>query len=81
MSWLIKNVVFKWIGINIVGARKFSKHLQSSKFSKTNGQQIVFGPCPNLELVPNELLRNFQRTKNLDRGSSSGQEMIAFFTA
>jgi hypothetical protein len=50
----------------IVGARKFSENVQSlaSKMSKTNGQQFFFDPCPNLELVPNELSRNFRRTKN-----------------
>jgi hypothetical protein len=55
--------VFKQIGIKIEGARKFSKHLQSSKMSKTDGKQFFFDQCPNLEMVPNELLRHFQRTK------------------
>jgi hypothetical protein len=59
----IENVVFKWIGIFIVGARKFSEHLQSSKISETNGQQFVFDRCPNLELVPKELLKNSRKSK------------------
>ena len=75
----IENVALSRIGVVIVGARKFSENLQSSKISKTNDQQFFFDPCPNLELVPNELSRNFRRTKNWD--TSSGQAMIAFFTA
>jgi hypothetical protein len=53
-----------------------STYTESSKISKTDGQQFfsVFS-LKN----PNELLRDFQRTKNWDTGS--GQEMIAFFTA
>jgi hypothetical protein len=34
-------------------------------------------PRPKLELVSNELSRDFERTKNSD--TDSGQEMIAFF--
>jgi hypothetical protein len=64
---------------NYSWTQKFSLHLQSSKIFKTNGQQFFFNQCPNLELVPNELSEDFQRTENWDTGS--GQEMIAFFTA
>jgi hypothetical protein len=35
--------------------------------SKTNGQHFFSSepnPIPNLELVPNELLRDFERTEN-----------------
>jgi hypothetical protein len=73
----IENVALSRIGVVIVGARKFSEHLQSSKMPKTNGQHFFFDQCPNLELVPNELSRDFQRIKSWDTGS--GQEMIAFF--
>jgi hypothetical protein len=75
----IENVELSRIGVVIVRARKFSKHLQSSKMPKTNGQHIFFDQYPNLELVLNELSRDFQRTKNWNTGS--GQAMIAFFIA
>jgi hypothetical protein len=75
----IENVELSRIGVVIVGARKFSEHLQSSKMPKTNSQHFFFDQCSNLELVPNELLKDFQRIKNWDTGS--GQAMIAFFIA
>ena len=73
----IENVELSRTGVVIVGARKFSEHLQSSKMPKTNGQHIFFDPCPNLELVPNELSRDLRGSKTEIQGS--GQEMIAFF--
>ena len=73
----IENVALSRIGVVIVGARKFSGHLQSSKMPKTNGQHIFFNQCPNLELVPDEPSSEFQRTKNWDTGS--GQAMMTFF--
>ncbi len=50
--------------------------------SKTNGQQkdsSEHNPSPNLELVPNELSRDFEGTENWD--TCSGQEMIAIVLA
>ena len=73
----IENFALSRIGVVIVGARKFSEHLQSSKMPKTNGQHIFFDLCPNLELVPNELSRDLRGSKTEIQGS--GQEMIAFF--
>jgi hypothetical protein len=40
VNYLNQNVVLSRIGVIIVGARKFSKHLQSSKMPKTNDQHI-----------------------------------------
>jgi hypothetical protein len=59
----IESAAFKQIGIKLEGARKFSKHFQSSKMSKTNGKQFFLDQCPNLEMASSELLRHFQRTK------------------
>jgi hypothetical protein len=49
---------------------EISQHLQSTKMSKTNGQQMTQpnqnepNPNPNLELVQNELLRDCQTPEN-----------------
>ena len=62
----IENVALSRIGVVIVGARKFSEHLQSSKMPKTNGQHIFFRPVSKPRIGPKWALEGFERIENWD---------------